>query len=201
MYAQSNHEDSAGRAPAGDVAAFDLVAREYQGILLRFVRCNFPKLADAEDIVQESLLKAFENFNRYQPEWPLKTWLFTITHRAAISHIRRRGARYRLMATLHQHATATTPDMNDTTTDYDELQHLWDAAAKLLTPTQFRAIWLLYAEDIDRDNIARILGKTRPTTKLIVYRAIRKLRTHFAAPPTSSTLNPCKGRIAQGALL
>ncbi|EQD68014.1 RNA polymerase sigma-70 domain protein, partial [mine drainage metagenome] len=165
------------------------------------VRRNFPYLPDTEDVVQDALLKAYENIDKYRPAWPLKNWLLTITYRMAISHIRHRGVNARLMDRLHRHATVAISTTADATMDRDESRSLWNTAAKLLTPTQFRAVWLLYAENMNRDEIAKILGKTRPTTKLILYRAKKKLQKHFGATAVSSTRNAGGSRDIQGVFL
>ena len=197
-----NHDDSsAACVQSGDRAAFDLIARQYQTILLRFVRCNFPNIPDAEDIVQESLLKAFENIGKYQASRPLKSWLLTITYRMAINHIRHRNTHTRLIAGLRNHTGLNSPTPSDATAIRDESQNLWNVAAKLLTPTQLHAVWLLYAEDMNRKDIAQILGKSRPTTKLILYRATRTLRAYFVKPSTTPNRLAEDSRIAPGVLL
>ena len=201
MSEPNDDESSAAGAQTGDSAAFDLIARQHQAILLRFVRRNFPNIHDPEDIVQESLLRAFENIGKYQTAWPLKGWLLTITYRMAISHIRHRNSNTRLIARLHNHAVMNMPTPSDAIANRDEAQNLWNTAAKLLTPTQFHAAWLLYAEDMSRDDIAKILGKTRPTTKLILYRATRKLRSHFTASAKMPTRRSEDSRVAPGVLL
>ncbi|MGC9259724.1 MAG: RNA polymerase sigma factor [Phycisphaerae bacterium] len=201
MSIQSLDESLATRAQSGDIAAFDRIARQYQAILLRFVRCNFSNIPDPEDVVQESLLKAFENIGKYRHAWPLKSWLLTITYRMAINHVRHRNVHTRLMERLRRRATLEIPNPADAAQDRDESWKLWNTTAKLLTPTQFRAVWLLYVEDMNRDEIAKILGKTRPTTKLILYRAKRKLQLHFTANVGSSAKIAGTGQTIQGVLL
>ncbi len=201
MSAHVFDESPAACAQPGDRAAFDLIARQYQTILLRFVRCNFPNIPDPEDIVQESLLKAFENMGTYQSARPLKSWLLTITYRMAINHIRHRSTHTRLLARFRNHTAMTTPTAPDALENRDESKNLWNIAAKLLTPTQFHAVWLLYAEDMNRDDIAKILRKSRPTTKLILYRATRTLRAHFTRPSTTPTRLTEDRRVASGVLL
>jgi RNA polymerase sigma-70 factor (ECF subfamily) len=204
MSAENLDESLAALAQAGDVEAFDHIARQYQAILLRFIRRNFPNIPDPEDVLQEALLKAYENIGKYREQWPLKSWLFTITHRMAISHIRRRGVHVRLIERLRHRAALELPTPADVPRDRDDAQNLWNTVAKLLTPTQFRAVWLLYAEDMTRDEIALILGKTRPTTKLILYRAKIKLQAHFAANATSTAIadgNAAGGHVTPGVLI
>ncbi|MDA8377359.1 MAG: sigma-70 family RNA polymerase sigma factor [Planctomycetia bacterium] len=202
MSAQSLDEALATRAQSGDITAFECIARNYQAILLRFVRCNFSNIPDPEDVVQESLLKAFENIDKYRPTWPLKNWLLTLTYRMAISRIRHHHVQVRLLESLRSRVIAEVPNPADAVADHEESRNLWKTAAKILTPTQFQAVWLLYAEDMNRGEIAKILGKTRPTTKLILYRATKKLQLHFGAMAGRFTEHVGSGgQMIQGVLL
>src|SRR5262245_16615425 len=51
--------------------------------------------ADAEDLVQEPMLKTYNNFHRYQPETHLRAWLYRIMHNTWIDHHRRSLSRPR----------------------------------------------------------------------------------------------------------
>lgn len=185
VYLQQSDEVLVAWSQAGDCNAFGHIAQRYQTILLRFVRRNFSVGIDPEDVVQETFLKAFENLARYRTGRLVRTWLFTITFRVAVSHSRRRRSGLKLLAQFAgQAAIAVPPDCD---THQDELRKLWDDAAQLLTPTQFRAMWLLFVEEMGRNQIAAILGKTRTTTKLVLYRAQCKLRTHYGVKIATGT--------------
>jgi RNA polymerase sigma-70 factor (ECF subfamily) len=193
---EQTDETLAAWAQAGDMRAFDQLARRYQANLLRFVRRNFPVIIDDEDVVQEAFLKAFENLARYRPGRLVRTWLFTIAFRVAVSHIRRRRSGLKLLARFVGRASSAAPP--DGNMHRDELQKVWDDAAKLLTPTQFRAIWLLFAEEMERSEIAAILGKTHTTTKLILYRAQTKMRTYYGLHGAAGACPPRAENIIDG---
>jgi len=62
--------DLARRARRGDAAAFDELVRRFQRPLFRFC-WRLVRSADAEDLVQETFVRAFVHFERFDPERPV----------------------------------------------------------------------------------------------------------------------------------
>mgnify|MGYP002722882423 FL=1 len=73
----------------GDPAAFTDIVRKHGPQLYRVARTHTHNDQDAQDIVQEALLKAYRNLHRYRGESKLGTWLHRMTVNAAIDHLRR----------------------------------------------------------------------------------------------------------------
>ena len=66
------------RFQAGESAAFNLLAAKYQGKLLRVVSRLVRNRADAEEVVQETLVRAYRALPRFRREAAFYTWLFQI---------------------------------------------------------------------------------------------------------------------------
>ena len=94
------------RAAGGEGAAFDELMRRYQQPLMRFLTRRFGRLGEAEDVLQDSFLKAYRALDTYDPARPLRAWLFTITHRQAISQLRKIKTRRDALADLSAEAAA-----------------------------------------------------------------------------------------------
>ena len=75
--------------PQGCRESFDELVERYGISLFRFLRYKTNNLQDAEDLVQEAFVRAYENIQRYRSSWKFSTWLFTIATRLAYSHFRR----------------------------------------------------------------------------------------------------------------
>src|SRR5206468_3413431 len=78
-------EELARRALAGSSACFEEIMRRYQVPLMRFLVRRFPSRRDAEDILQDTFLKAWQSLHLYDKAYTFRTWLYTIGYRLAVS--------------------------------------------------------------------------------------------------------------------
>ncbi|MEE8146382.1 MAG: sigma-70 family RNA polymerase sigma factor, partial [Longimicrobiales bacterium] len=73
------------RAQTGSLSSFaELVAR-FEGRLFNFLLRRTRCVADAEDLAQDTFVRAWQRIRRYDPRWRFSTWLFTIAHRLAVT--------------------------------------------------------------------------------------------------------------------
>jgi len=78
-----------GQGPAGVTEAeFETAARESRSLLMQIAVASARNPIDAEDIVQEALLRGFRGIKRFRGDCPLRVWLSRIVVRVAINHHR-----------------------------------------------------------------------------------------------------------------
>ena len=162
----------AERARAGCAASFELLMRRHQVPVLHFLR-HRALAADAEDLAQETFLRAYENLDRYRPAWSFATWLFTIARRVSINHYRRARptADSPSMEQLEDHG----PEPMEKMAEEEDRRGLWSKAAEVLSESQMTAVWLYYVEDLPVKQIARVLEVSQPAVKTLLFRARKKL--------------------------
>jgi len=132
--------------------------------------------ADAEDVAQESLVRALDRLDQHDARWPFATWLFAITRRRCLNHLR--AARRRAVReTCHVGSgrSAAGDDPYAIAVAREESARLWATAARELTEPQFSALWLRTVEDQPVAAIARVLGRPPATVKVLLFRGRRRL--------------------------
>src|SRR5262245_2552056 len=71
----------------GDID-FDAAAREHRSFLLQIAVASTRNTTDAEDVVQEALMRGYRGIKRFRGDCPLRIWLSRIVVRVAINHHR-----------------------------------------------------------------------------------------------------------------
>ena len=168
------------RARGGCEESYAELVRRYfprlvQLILPRVTRSNH---MDAEDIAQESLARAFQKLDTFDPRYRFSTWLYTIAIRIATDH--NRGTRRRLTILEAQRSLfEASPMMTaSSTAEYERREtadSLWRVARAALNEPHYTAIWLRFAEDLSVAEIAHLMRKTKGGVRVLLHRARIKM--------------------------
>ncbi|MBL9079380.1 MAG: sigma-70 family RNA polymerase sigma factor [Planctomycetes bacterium] len=162
-----------GRCQAGDGAAFQPLMRPYLAGLLALARrhCRDPHWA--EDLVQETLVRAFRGLPAFRGDAALRTWLYRILVRLA-SEPQRWQRSFRA-----EPLDVDVPDgLGTPAADAAmarELQDRLDEAMERLTPRQRTALHLRAVEGMDYAAIAAVLACTPVAARMHVLAARRKV--------------------------
>jgi RNA polymerase sigma-70 factor, ECF subfamily len=170
-----------------DETTADILAE--QAFLRRLALRLARRSADADDLVQETLLRAYRARDRFQSGTSMRAWLSTILRRLFFTErdkLRRRATQTDTDAGeplfLHQAAKAREPDVESLTRDQvlDRVdQDLREAVLRL--PERYREPFLLMAlEGLSYEEIAHRLRIPLGTVMSRIHRARTRLRTDFA---------------------
>ena len=81
----------------GEKPPFEQLYRDFLQRIFAYVRAQLGVTADAEDVTSQVFLKAYQAYDRYQPQGETPAaWLFQIARNSINDHHRRRGSRERL---------------------------------------------------------------------------------------------------------
>ena len=131
-------------------------------------------LSRADDLVQETILRAWQNQDRFEPGSNLGAWLFTILRNLFYSHLRRMKREVADPDGSYAAQLRTAPDQEAGVVVKD----MWRALGEL-PPDQREALLLVGAEGMSYDEAARICGVAVGTIKSRVNRARRRLAEHL----------------------
>ncbi len=153
----------------GDRVAFGEYVRARSGALLRAAQAMTGNRADAEDLVQATLVKAYQSWDKITDQTALDTYVRRVMVNTHISGWRRRR--------VDEYPTDELPDSPaaDLTGDSDLHDVVQRAVDRL--PRQMRAaVMLRYFDDLTEPEVAAALGVSVGTVKSTVARAVAKLR-------------------------
>jgi len=152
-----------------DTRDFDLVARHYRRDLFRYAYRLSGNRHTAEDLVQESLTRAWRSFDRLQDLTAVKSWLYTIVRRENARRFERLQARE---SEISAEGTPAAQKTYDTSTEAFALRRAIRALpAEYRTPLVLQVI-----HGYSQQEIALRLGLTSAGVGTRLFRARRKLR-------------------------
>lgn len=159
------------QAAAGNREAFDAIVEVFQDRLYRFLLRMTRNTEDAEDLAQDTFIKAFLALRRGIVPNLLSPWLFTIARRTALNHLRGRHP----LEPLDEAAAEVSTDCPASDVSVrDDGEQLWRLARRL--PAQhYEILWLRYSEGFSIAEVARITRSTQIGVKVILHRARKKL--------------------------
>lgn len=164
-------------AQTGDRAAFAVLVERYWDRLYRWLYHLTHDAHAAEDLAQETFLKAFAAIHRFKAGTNFRAWLFRIGHNNFVNlHRSRSNSRHALPVD----APSRQEGPVDQTLSREALQQLARAVGRL--PPEFRAAFLLRAEEgMSFRSLAAVLGVTEETARWRVFKARQKL-VHALSP-------------------
>jgi RNA polymerase sigma-70 factor (ECF subfamily) len=145
-----------------------LYDQEYTAVY-RAIRAVVLDSSAAEDLTQETFVRAYRARNRYQPTAPPGAWLRRIGVNLAISHLRRQKLARFLPARLY-----VAPDRRDY--DRAEARDVVEKALAALSPKLRAAVVLHYYEGLTREEIADVLGVPAGTVASRIAKAVAIMR-------------------------
>jgi len=134
--------------------------------------------------VQDTFAKAYANLHRYDSSWRFSTWLYTIARRLAVSQYRHSTS----ASSVEPRAEALdSGEPHELLARRDARDNLWRLAERL-PASQYRALWLRYAEAMPVSQISRALGKSCINVKVLLHRARVNLARQIGQSPDGADI-------------
>jgi RNA polymerase sigma factor (sigma-70 family) len=169
---------------AGCADSFEELVSRFETQIFNFLRQFTRNVHDAEDLTQETFVKAYRNLPRYKPTLGFAPWLFTIARRTAASHFRA----LRQFEELPPEKEGSEETPATALEQKDETSLLWKVV-RSLKARQAEAIWLRYAEGFSVEEIARIMQTNRVYVKVLLHRARTNLSKVLSARRRGQSAN------------
>ena len=171
-------------AKAGDTQAFEKLVRQYDRQVFRIAQHITQNREDAEDVVQDAFLKAYEKLNQFQGNSKFYTWLVRIAVNESLMRLRKR--RTGKMVSIDEDVETEEGSMPRELADWGpspEQQYGQSELAEILKktvnglPPGFRVVFVLRdVEGLSTEETADTLGLSIPAVKSRLLRARLQLR-------------------------
>jgi RNA polymerase sigma-70 factor (ECF subfamily) len=171
-------------ARSGDVGAFEQLVKKYDRNVFRIANHITQNREDAEDVVQDAFLKAFQNLGQFQGQSKFYTWLVRIAVNEALMRLRRR--RPERMVSLDEDINTGEDTIPREVADWSpnpeqlynqsELREILQKTIQGLPPS-FRTVFVLRdVEGLSTEETADALNLSIPAVKSRLLRARLQLR-------------------------
>jgi RNA polymerase sigma-70 factor (ECF subfamily) len=172
------------KAQAGDTAAFGELVSRYQNKIYRLAKHITQNDEDAEDVLQEAFLKAYEHIGGFQGNSKFYTWIVRIAVNEALMKLRKRKTDRTVPLDepvdtgeeMVNREIAVWEDNPEQRYSQEEMQQILNEAVQDLKP-DFRTVFVLRdIEELSTEETAESLGISIPAVKSRLLRARLALR-------------------------
>ena len=186
-------------ARAGDTGAFESLVLRYQARIVNYASAMVHDASVAEDVAQETFVRAWRGLARFRGESAFKTWLYKIATNVARTHLDRRGRQERTTdrSLDDEDAALQAGDVPSSAPDAETSLVTREAIDRALgeLPEELRtALVLRDVEGLDYKEIAGVTGAPMGTVESRIFRARRHMRTLLRPLVTSRTPRGVSGR-------
>ena len=162
------------RIRSGDSDAFRVIVRSYKdsvyALALKMTRSH----DDAEDVAQETFIKAFKSIAGFKGKSQFFTWLYKICYFTAINHLRKANklASNFEITDVEDEDASILDKLNE-----QEQRDMIDKAMSYLKPQERAVVTLFYLDEQPMKDISEITGLSLPNVKVLIHRSRKKLHT------------------------
>ncbi|MFA6830882.1 MAG: sigma-70 family RNA polymerase sigma factor [Bacteroidaceae bacterium] len=153
--------------------AFERVVKMYSEPLYWQIRRMVSLHSDADDILQNTFLKAWMHLDQFRAESKISTWLYRIAYNESVTFIKKYGNNIESSDNTMELANQIE---SDAYFDGDEMSVLFQAAVESLPAKQRMVFNLKYYDEMKYSQISDVLGTTIGTLKASYHQAVKKIR-------------------------
>ncbi len=166
------------RVRAGDASAFGELARRWQKKIFLVAYSILRNREDALDIVQETLMRVYENLDSYQPGRNFEAWVLRIARNLSVDHYRhnrgqKRSKQDEVPLSLAESSLASAAE----DPGKKEMKQLVEEAAAALTEKQRLVFSLRHFQGFTYEEIAEVLDVAVGTVKSLHFKALERVKS------------------------
>ncbi len=166
---------------------FDAIIAAHHAEIFRYLRRLTAWSSHAEDLAQETFLRAYRAYRSLPDGANVRAWLFAIATNVSRNHVRSEQRRARAHAAARDVRGERDDTHPDGATMFNETRAIVDGVVARLPLKQRTAFILRKMHELEYDEIARSLGCSPESARAHVFQALRKIRLGLDGVPLQPT--------------
>jgi RNA polymerase sigma factor (sigma-70 family) len=169
---QHNDTQLIGRILDGDTSGYAVLVERYKDLAFTIAYRILGKREDAEEVVQDAFVKAFQNLSSFRQKAKFSTWLYRIIYNTSISKQRQKKPGWQSIDEV------MVPDnsMEFIAEEEEDRHKLLETAMQHLPEEDRVLLTLYYVDESNVDEMHSILGISKANVKIKLFRARKKLQ-------------------------
>jgi len=161
------------RVQQGDTKAFSYLVGKYQDVVFSIALKVLKNREDAEEMAQETFIKAYRSMASFRGRSKFSTWLFSIAYNTCITSVRKKKIRTKSIDDVQVNDEEENWDKSGLSEE--ERSKMLEMALKRLPEEEYTMILLFYYEDLGIEDVSKVMGLTESNVKVRLFRARKKL--------------------------
>ncbi len=158
----------------GDAPSYAFLVNKYKDLVYSIAVKILRDADEANDIAQDSFIKAYQQIDNFKGRSKFSTWLYTITYRTAVTRLKDKKVETVGMSFEIDEMADKLPDQFDQLQSKQVKHHIKSAIAQL-PEIDAVLVTLYYINDLPIKEIEEITGLSKPNIKIKLYRARKVL--------------------------
>jgi RNA polymerase sigma-70 factor (ECF subfamily) len=158
--------------------AYNLIVRKYQERVYWHIRRIVINHEDADDVTQNTLIKAWKGLHKFKEESQLYTWLYRIATNESITFLNKKKKRFFVSINDIEHELSQSLESDDQYSG-DEIQLTLQKAILTLPEKQRLVFNMRYYDEMKYDEIAEVLGTSVGALKASYHHAVKKIENYI----------------------
>ena len=155
---------------------FETIVGAHHGEIYRYLRRVTSRPAEAEDLSQETFLRAYRAYRTLRPDANVRAWLFAIATNLSRNHFRSEKRRRVAHQAVSVESREADPEGPEHEARFGEARILVEATVQGLPLKQRLAFVMRKVHDLDYEAIGRSLDCSAESARAHVFQALRKIR-------------------------
>lgn len=159
----------------GEWRTFAILVEKYEAKVYSYVNYLMSNREDAEEMVQDTFMKAYRSLDRFRGEASFSTWLIRIAHHNCLTHFRRKELTKVSLDKLEGEDFASGEDGPTKHLDLEDRKNALAVALGKLTLDERSTVTLFYYNELSIQEISKVTDLSVSNVKTLLHRSRKKL--------------------------